>query len=293
MGKFTYSAMSADGRETKGKIDANGEQEAIRILKLKGLFPTRVTPVVRPDQASGTSGPGGPRTQNRNAFWRPKIKTKPLGQITRQLATLLHAGMPLVRSFRLLQRQWLDASVRDELTSEQHRVLAWHMACCEHCIRRSAEPDLLAHVMGALSATHVPEPAFQTRIAAGFRRTTDTSKRLLRALSGRTCRIVVRVGFGTLLCFVLAVRSLNVRVFHDEFTLARALSAVWQVALCSPRYEQGLTRSAEPFSNQDLLLAAMHKLTTLYVDLVIWIVLLGVLGLLAIDACRRSRLAAH
>ena len=46
MPQYLYSAMDGNGREQKGKINADSEEAAAIELKSKGLFPTSIKPAV-------------------------------------------------------------------------------------------------------------------------------------------------------------------------------------------------------------------------------------------------------
>ncbi|MGI5923053.1 MAG: type II secretion system F family protein [Lentisphaeria bacterium] len=100
MAKFQYTAMDGNGKEKKGVIEAENEQEASAQLKQQGLFPTSLTA----SKAAGkTAGKG--KTGGGFGMGMPKIPRKDLTTTTRQLATLLQAGLPLVRAIRTLERQ--------------------------------------------------------------------------------------------------------------------------------------------------------------------------------------------
>ena len=100
MAKFQYVAMDTGGKEKKGIIEAETEQDAVNALKQQQLFPTSIiaAKTTNPNQTSAKGGKG-------MGFGMPKIPRKDLTTMTRQLATLLEAGLPLVRAMRTLQRQ--------------------------------------------------------------------------------------------------------------------------------------------------------------------------------------------
>ena len=100
MAKFQYVAMDTGGKEKKGIIEAETEQDAVNALKQQQLFPTSIiaAKTTNPNQTAAKGGKG-------MGFGMPKIPRKDLTTMTRQLATLLEAGLPLVRAMRTLQRQ--------------------------------------------------------------------------------------------------------------------------------------------------------------------------------------------
>lgn len=99
MAKFQYSAYDSDGKLRKGIIEAEDEQSATIQLKSQALSLTSLTTIGGGVKAQGAKAGAG------SFFGMPKIPKKQLCTATRQLATLLEAGLPLVRALRTLERQ--------------------------------------------------------------------------------------------------------------------------------------------------------------------------------------------
>ena len=123
MPKFNYVAMDQRGKETKGTLDVANQNEAITRLKEMGYFPTKVTEAEKPKaEKKGKSGKaaaasGGGKGMKRNINLRipglgSGVKTKSLTTFTRQLATLVDAGLPLLRGLRVLERQERNATLK-------------------------------------------------------------------------------------------------------------------------------------------------------------------------------------
>ena len=112
---YLYTAMDAKGREQKGKINAPNEEQVANELRRKGMFPTSIRVAAQAKAAaakkSGAKGGGG---LNLN-LGPVVIKRKELTIFTRQLAILLGAGLPLIRSLRTLERQAKSPGVRTVL----------------------------------------------------------------------------------------------------------------------------------------------------------------------------------
>lgn len=126
MPKFNYTAMDASGRETNGTVEAPSQSQAIAKIRGQQLFPTRIT-AADGRQVSGpsagkdrTSGGGKQQGLSREitlpAFLQPKIKAKDLMILTRQLATLIDAGLPLLRGLRVLLKQARSSTMRKTLS---------------------------------------------------------------------------------------------------------------------------------------------------------------------------------
>ena len=98
MPAFRYKAVSPAGEVSAGEIDAASEGEIVARLRDQGLMPTEVVPV---SGARGAAG-RGPRTPRRSIFEARRVGADHLMAITRELATLLRAGLPLDRALELL-----------------------------------------------------------------------------------------------------------------------------------------------------------------------------------------------
>lgn len=100
MPKFQYEAMNAAGQEVKDEIDAPNSEEAIAKIRGLGYFPTKVRQ--KGGQKRAAAGTGAKR---KSAGGIGGVSTKQLTQFTRQLSTLMDAGLPILRSLRILEQQ--------------------------------------------------------------------------------------------------------------------------------------------------------------------------------------------
>ena len=115
MPQYSYIAVEeSSGQEVKGTIEAASEAVAAAELRKEGLFATKLK------VSSGSkkdAKKGGILNINLDFQFGPSvIKRKQLMVITRQLATLLEAGLPLIRSLRTLQRQCKDKMAQKVLS---------------------------------------------------------------------------------------------------------------------------------------------------------------------------------
>ncbi|MBM4147463.1 MAG: type II secretion system F family protein [Lentisphaerae bacterium] len=115
MPRYKYAAMDSKGGETSGEIDAESQAKAVAAIRARGLFPTKLTPTAAGPRAS--SGAKGLKTEIRlPRFLRGRVRTKQLMVLTRQLATLVDAGLPLLRGLRILLRQERNPTLREALS---------------------------------------------------------------------------------------------------------------------------------------------------------------------------------
>ncbi len=115
MPKYSYVAMDQKGKEQKGTIEAASQNEAIGRVKEMQLFPTKIVEMDKVQEKSGKKAPTGGKPagkKKKGINLNIKIpglgggvKSKVLTTFTRQLATLVDAGLPLLRGMRVLQKQ--------------------------------------------------------------------------------------------------------------------------------------------------------------------------------------------
>ena len=120
MPKYAYTAMDSRGKETKGTLDVANQNEAIGRLKEMGFFPTKVTEE-KSAKPEAKARPGKAPKSKRGALdiqikipgLSGRVKPKVLTAFTRQLATLVDAGLPLLRGLRVLEKQEKNVTLKE------------------------------------------------------------------------------------------------------------------------------------------------------------------------------------
>jgi len=105
MAIFRYKAVNASGGVAVGELEAANESEIVERLRDQGLMPTQVARAAGTGgagAASGAAGGSGGRSARRRWFESKKVSRDQLLAMTRELATLLRAGLPLDRSLEIL-----------------------------------------------------------------------------------------------------------------------------------------------------------------------------------------------
>jgi general secretion pathway protein F len=97
MSVYEYVALDEKGRERKGFVDASGASAARQQLREEGIYPVQISQA-REKKSSALTG------AMEIGFLR-KVSAKEISIFTRQLSTLLGAGIPLVPSFSVLLAQ--------------------------------------------------------------------------------------------------------------------------------------------------------------------------------------------
>lgn len=108
---FKYTAMTSSGGNTKGVVEAASADAAQDLLAQRGLIPTGVTETSAPD---GTNT-GNFLTDLSNRM--QKIKAQDLILFTKQLRTMLNAGIPVLQSLDVLQHQTENPRLKGAIVS--------------------------------------------------------------------------------------------------------------------------------------------------------------------------------
>jgi general secretion pathway protein F len=93
---YAYRAVSPAGEVATGELDAASETEIVDRLRDQGMMPVRIAP------ATGSASAAPARTERRSLFTPKRVTRDNLLAVTRELATLLRAGLPLDRALDIL-----------------------------------------------------------------------------------------------------------------------------------------------------------------------------------------------
>ena len=99
MPTFQFEAMDSTGAEIKDVIDAATEEDAQATIRQMGYFVTKIS--VKKARKKAEAGPGG----KKRGLVFGGVKSKDLTAFTRQLSILQDAGLPILRSLRILGEQ--------------------------------------------------------------------------------------------------------------------------------------------------------------------------------------------
>ena len=112
MPTYQYEAMDHTGREVKDSIDAATQEEAQQLIRQKGFFVTKIAEKAKKTRKAAAKK-GGRR--KKKSFTIGKISTKQLCTFTRQLSTLQDAGLPILRSLKILEGQCKPGVLKNAL----------------------------------------------------------------------------------------------------------------------------------------------------------------------------------
>src|SRR3989440_8023256 len=123
MPRYNYVALDTRGQEASGLVEAPSTNAAISQLRQAGYFPTSVVEeAIRglDGEVARQRAKMAPTTKPRAKrgivlFARKKVKSKILMIFTRQLATLIDSGLPLLRSLNVLAKQERDKVLKNTI----------------------------------------------------------------------------------------------------------------------------------------------------------------------------------
>lgn len=131
MPRFEYKAIDSNGKEVSGSIEATNTQDAITKVKDKGYYPLQLVESEAKGPKEAVSAPTEKPTAKKGGLGKDitipflgigTVKFNDVTLFTRQLATLIEAGLPLVRSLNVLHDQLKLGPLKDVIRSLSSEV---------------------------------------------------------------------------------------------------------------------------------------------------------------------------
>lgn len=231
---FTYQAHNTKtGENVKGMVQATNEKEATKLIQKQGLVPVSIKE----------------KTSNK-LFGGSKIKTKDKILFSRQLATLINAGLPLVQSLR---------SVADKLKNKAfeeviRQVIADVEAGKSFSESLGKHPKVFSNIFVSLVAASETSGTLDQgleRLANQQEKDADIRSKVRGAMIYPLIVLLVMIGVGT-------------------FMVVKVLPQVQNIY-------SGIPGASLPFVTR-LLLAVSHFITHFWYLVIILIAIFGVMG---------------
>lgn len=198
MPRFFYKAVKPDGELIEGEREAQTELEVIRHLQAEGLIPLEA------------------RTRRGLSLWerrpRRRLNQKEIGLITRELATLLEAGMTLDRSLQILIDLTSQEHLARILTDLQTRVRGGASFSSALEAQDRQFPPLYINMVRAGEASGALEQVLD-RLADYLERLAELRQTVISALVYPSILLVV-AGLSVILLLVFVVPQFTV-LFED------------------------------------------------------------------------------
>jgi general secretion pathway protein F len=117
MPAFEYIALDADGRQKKGVLEADTARQIRAQLREQALTPLEVNEVAQATSKTAASG---------KATKRVRINTAEMALITRQLATLIRAALPVEEALKAVSDQCEKPAHKSMMLAVRARVVEGH-----------------------------------------------------------------------------------------------------------------------------------------------------------------------
>lgn len=168
MGQFTYVAVTPQGKEKKGNIEAGDEAKVKALLKKDGLLPISITPA-------------GVLSRDINISLGAAVKPRELAVFCRQFQSILNAGVTIVEALKMLAEQTENKAFQKALFEtvtavEQGETLANAMR-----LNPKVFPDILINLVDAGEASGSMDKAF-ARMATHFEKSARTKALVKKAM---------------------------------------------------------------------------------------------------------------
>jgi type IV pilus assembly protein PilC len=113
MAQYKFEAMDTTGGEVKDSVEATNEEEAQQKIRQMGYFVTKITEVAAKKKGKKEKGPKSKKKGK--AFTIGGVNNKHLVVFTRQFSTLQDAGLPVLRSLKILEHQMKPGVLKNAL----------------------------------------------------------------------------------------------------------------------------------------------------------------------------------
>ena len=119
---FAFEAIKDDGQKVKSEVTAGSKDEAIRKIQDQGLRPTRIK--AQKEESKSRSVPGVEKApaKKKARLFMGGVSSKDIVTFTTQLSTLQDAGLPIVRSLKILEEQQKPGRFKDQLEEVSSEV---------------------------------------------------------------------------------------------------------------------------------------------------------------------------
>lgn len=133
MSAYNYQALTKSGSSKKGVIEADSERHARQLLREQGFIPTQIRPLVKQQKLRNNE----------------RISAQDLSLLTRQLATLLAAGIPVEEALKGVSEQTEKDRVRGLIIGVRSKVLEGYALAQAMGEFPNAFPELYRATVGA------------------------------------------------------------------------------------------------------------------------------------------------
>ncbi len=138
---FAYAAVDSNGKAVSGRVDASNEQRAIEKLRSSGVIPTSI------EQHIG--GTGLNREITMPSLFDPRVKPKDLAVMTRQMSTMIAAGLSIVRTLTIIAEQTPNKKLQVTMRAVHAEVETGTALSDAFALHPLVFPRLMVHLIRA------------------------------------------------------------------------------------------------------------------------------------------------
>lgn len=204
MTTYSYKALTAEGIETRGVVQAQDEYAAVRQIKQKCPIVTSLTPV--------NSDMSKLKQMLSTDIGSPRIKTRALALMCSQFAITLQSGMPIGRAIDMIAKQTEDKKLRKILTDAAEDVLGGSTLTSAFEKYEEAFPLTFLETIRAGEVSGTLENSF-TKMHRYYERSAKNSEKIRSALTYPI--FVVCVAFIVLIVIMVKVIPTMAEVFSS------------------------------------------------------------------------------
>ena len=204
MPKYRYTAIDSSGKQKTGRIEASSEDEANAKLSQQGLM---VSALAAMDGGKGKAGGKGFSINIGKV-----VSTEALAVFTRQLATLLQAGLPLLRSLEVMIRQERNQRFKEVVTGLADGVRSGNNLSDGLQRYPKVFDRLFVNMVKAGEAGGVLDVVL-SRLARFMEKAVKTNKKIKSAMVYPM--VVVTVAFAIVSMLMVFVVPSFQKIFHD------------------------------------------------------------------------------
>src|SRR3954471_2605003 len=210
MPTYKFEALDTSGQEVKDSIEATNEEEASQKIKAMGYFVTKLTAMA----GKTAKGKKAKKTgKSRKTFTIGGVSQKGLTLFTRQFSTLQDAGLPVLRSLRILEKQMKPSVLKNGLIDvvedvESGAALSEALGKHPKCFNR-----LYVNMVRAGEAGGALEVILQ-RLAEFLEKAASLKKKIIGAMVYPAVVIFVAVA---ILTFIMVAIIPKFKKIFDEF----------------------------------------------------------------------------
>lgn len=197
MGAYQYQALKTSGATCKGVVEADSERQARQFVRERGLIPTQISTLKK---AHATKH-------------RTKLPVQDISLFTRQLATLLAAGIPLEESLRGVGEQTEKEKLRQVIIGVRAKVMEGYSLAQAMAEYPNAFPELYRATVASGEQTGRLDVVLE-KLADYTENQQQTRQKVQQALIYPTLMLTVSTA---IICFLLAfVVPKIIEVFSDS-----------------------------------------------------------------------------